>query len=433
MKIKSQIVALALALTSILYPVPAEASPLYSFSSHTFTSCGASGRSGPTLAQCKSAYSAASWAKNINYLNVSGGIESWTAPATGVYEITAAGAVGIGDNKARGLGAIIQARVTLTKGSVYRILVGQAGSNGSGGSGGGGGGTFFTDAVNNPIVIAGGGGGATFGIGTNSTLNGQTTTSGATNSDASTSGGTNGGGGSSSTYTGGGAGLTGNGAVPSSASANNYGGNSLSFVNGGTGGPTNNTAFGGFGGGGGTHGNTGGGGGGGGYSGGAGGPNYTGPHNGGGGGSFVIAGATNIATSNGSYAGSNSGITNLNQYNGTYESSTISHGYLTITNLNSVSVQVSSVSGGNIASFRTAFQVRATLSEAGGKVTFYQQGKIIPNCKQVSTGTTVATCSWSPSAKGAIAISASVIPNSDTMGSTSAPVTFLVGRRTTLR
>lgn len=433
MKIKSRLAALALALTSILYPVPAEASPLYSFSSHTFTSCGASGKNGPTLAQCKTEYSGATWANNSNYLNVSGGIESWTAPATGLYQITAAGAVGTGDNKARGLGAIIRATVTLSKGSVYRILVGQAGSNGTGGSGGGGGGTFLVDASNNPILIAGGGGGATFGIGTNSTANGATTTNGATNSDSSKSGGTDGGGGGSSTYTGGGAGLTGNGSAPSSGTASGYSGSSLSFINGGTGGPTQNTALGGFGGGGGTHGNTGGGGGGGGYSGGAGGPNYTGPHNGGGGGSFVIAGATNIATSNGSYAGSSSGITNLNEYNGTYESGTKSHGYLTITNLNSVSVQVSSVTGTNIAAFKTAFQVRATLSEAGGKVTFYQQGKVIPNCKQVATATTTATCSWSPSFKGAIAVSASVIPNSDTMGSTSPSVTFLVGRRTTLR
>ncbi len=433
MKMLGRAMALFISLASLLYPVQAQASPLYSFTSHTFTTCGASGRNGPTLTQCRNEYTGAIWSKNPGYLNVSGGIESWTAPSTGLYQITAAGAPGVGDNKVRGSGAIVRATVTLSKGSVYRILIGQAGSNGSGGSGGGGGGTFLVDASNNPILVAGGGGGATFGIGTNSTANGQTTTSGATNSDASTSGGANGGGGSSSRYTGGGAGMTGNGGVPSDAAINNYSGNSLSFTNGGTGGPTQNTAFGGFGGGGGTHGNTGGGGGGGGYSGGAGGPNYTGPHNGGGGGSFVMAGATNVATSNGSYAGSSSGITNLNQYNGTYESTTIPHGYLTITNLNSVSVQVSSVSGGNTASYRTSFQVRATLSEAGGKVTFYQQGKVIPNCKSISTGTTTATCSWSPSFKGAILITASVIPNSDTMGSTSPPVTFLVGRRTTLR
>lgn len=431
MKKRAPLLVVLISLLSLLSPVAAEAAPLYAFSSHTFTNCGATGRSGPTLNQCKTAYATAPWSANSSYLNLSGGIESWTAPSTGLYQITAAGAVGVGAAIVRGRGAIIQATVTLTKGSVYRILVGQAGSNGSGGSGGGGGGTFFTDAANNPIVVAGGGGGATNDIGTNNTLNGQTTTSGATNSDSSALGGTNGGGGNSSTYTGGGAGFTGNGTQPSSGSG--YAGYALSFINGGTGGPTSNTAFGGFGGGGGTHGNTGGGGGGGGYSGGAGGPNYTGPHNGGGGGSFVIAGATNIATSNGAYDGSSVGITNLNQYNGTYGSASIAHGYLTITNLNSISVQVSSVSGGNIASFRTQFQIRATLSEAGGKVTFYQQGKVIGNCKQITTATTTATCNWLPSVKGSIYITAAVLPNSDTMGSTSPPVTFLVGRRSGLR
>lgn len=424
-------VALGALLFSLISPVDAQAVPLYKFSSHTFTNCGATGRSGPTLNQCKTAYAAASWSTNSSYLNVSGGIESWTAPSTGLYQITAAGADGVGAGIARGLGAIIQATVTLNKGSVYRILVGQAGSNGTGGSGGGGGGTFFTDAANNPIVVAGGGGGATNDLGSATTANGQTTTSGANSSDGLIAGGTSGNGGASGTWTGGGAGLTGNSSQPSSGGT--YPGYALSFVNGGTGGPTQNTAFGGFGGGGGTHGNTGGGGGGGGYSGGAGGPNYTLAYNGGGGGSYVIAGATNIATSNGSYAGSSAGITNLNQYNGTYASSTISHGYLTITNLNYVSVQVSSVSGNNTASFRTAFQVRATLSEAGGRVTFYQQGKAIGNCVQIPTSTTTATCSWLPSVKGAITITAYVTPNSDTMGSTSPPVTFLVGKRTSLR
>lgn len=424
-------IALGALFFSLVAPVEAHATPLYSFSSHTFTNCGATGRSGPTLAQCKTAYASAPWSANSSYLNLSGGIESWTAPATGLYQITAAGADGVGAGIARGLGAIIQATVTLNKGSVYRILVGQAGSNGTGGSGGGGGGTFFTDELNNPIVVAGGGGGATDSLGSAATANGQTTTNGANSSDALIAGGTSGNGGTSGVYTGGGAGLIGNSSQPSSGSG--YAGYALSFINGGKGGPTATTAFGGFGGGGGTHGNTGGGGGGGGYSGGAGGPNYTLAYNGGGGGSYVIAGATNIATSNGSYAGSSAGITNLNQYNGTYASATISHGYLTITNLNSVSVQVSSVSGGNVASFRTQFQIRATLSEAGGKVTFYQQGKVIGNCKQISTLTTTATCSWMPSIKGAMSITASVLPNSDTMGSISPPITLLVGRRTTLR
>lgn len=435
MGMRHRLLVIMLLVATSLAPLPAEAAPLYHFTSHTFTNCGATGRSGPTYAACRNAYAPASWTADTNYLRLSGGIESWTAPATGLYQITAAGASGAGGGVVRGLGAIIQATVSLNKGDVYRILIGQAGSNtpsGSlGGSGGGGGGTFFTDAANNPIVVAGGGGGATENIAQAARINGQTTPAGSVSSDASILGGTNGGAGSSSVYTGGGAGLTGNGTQPSSASS--YPGFALSFVNGGTGGPSANTSVGGFGGGGGTHGNTGGGGGGGGYSGGAGGPNLTGIANAGGGGSFVMAGATNIATSNGSYAGSSSGITNLNRYNGTYASATPAHGYLTISVVDPVTLQLATVSGTNIANFRTQFQVRATLGQAGGRVTFFQQGKPISNCRRLYTATTTVTCNWTPSTKGSIPISALLIPNSDSMGATSQPITVLVGKRTTLR
>ena len=429
MKFARGVISTSLSLILILNPLPANASPLYSFSTHTFTNCGQTGRNGPSLSACKSSYSNASWRNNTDFFNVTNGIAFWKAPSTGLYQITAAGAAGVGANTAAGLGAIIQATVTLTKGSVYKILVGQAGSNGTGGSGGGGGGTFLTDSSNTPIIVAGGGGGATNEIGSATTANGQTTNNGSNNSDGTISGGTNGNGGNGGIYTAGGGGLTGNGLGGSNASS--YGGSGTSFTNGGTGGNTANTAFGGFGGGGGTHGNTGGGGGGGGYSGGAAGPNYTLRYNGGGGGSFVIAGASNISTSNGLYAGSSVG--NLGQYNGTYLSSTIPHGYLTITNLNSVSISVDSVSGSRVATFRTAFQLRATLGEAGGKVAFYQQGKIIPTCKQIITSTTTAICNWLPSAHASTVITAILTPNSDTMGSTSAPVIFSVVRRTNPR
>ena len=43
--------------------------PLYDFTSHTFTNCGATGRSGPTLANCKSSYDV-SWEDNTDYFNV---------------------------------------------------------------------------------------------------------------------------------------------------------------------------------------------------------------------------------------------------------------------------------------------------------------------------------------------------------------------------
>lgn len=243
MKARLRHLVLIILVASVLTPMPAEAAPLYQFSSHTFTNCGATGRNGPSLSACRSAYSQAKWSSDSRFLNISGGIESWTAPATGLYQVTAAGASGAGGGVVRGLGAIIQATVSLNKGSVYRILVGQAGSNtpgGSlGGSGGGGGGTFFTDALNNPIVVAGGGGGATENIAQAARINGQTTTSGSVSSDATILGGSNGSAGASSVWTGGGAGLIGNSTQPSNATS--YPGFALSFVNGGTGGPSTNS------------------------------------------------------------------------------------------------------------------------------------------------------------------------------------------------
>ena len=53
--------------------------PLYSFTSHTFTNANATGQKGPTLSAIKSAYSSASWAQNIKYLNMinNDGIQLW--------------------------------------------------------------------------------------------------------------------------------------------------------------------------------------------------------------------------------------------------------------------------------------------------------------------------------------------------------------------
>ena len=71
-------------------------SSLYNFTSHTFTNCGATSTSGPTLANCKSSYDT-SWEDNTNYFNVqTQGIQEWTVPQTGTYTIEAWGAAGGG-------------------------------------------------------------------------------------------------------------------------------------------------------------------------------------------------------------------------------------------------------------------------------------------------------------------------------------------------
>ena len=277
---------------------------LYSFSGFTFKNCGAAGRYGPTLQQMKTAYSATAWTQDLNNLSMaSQGIQLWTVPETRLYTITCAGAMGGGynDSYKAHMGIIMRNSFTLTKGSVIKILVGQAGTSYNSGSGGGG--SFVVNSNNMPILIAGGGGGG-FTSDTNLSTNSSGTTS--TNGQDNTSGtnataGKYGLGGQSTgnnPYSGGGGGFIGNGI--DAINVKNMGG--LSFMNGGNGGfcPVTATTVGGFGGGGGCNGSmpndipTGcGGGAGGGYSGGGAGDNQPGIEAGGGG-SYDI---TNVYTS----------------------------------------------------------------------------------------------------------------------------------------
>jgi hypothetical protein len=210
---------------------------------------------------------------------------TYTAPTTGVYQITAYGAQGgssIDGGGIGGLGAEFGGTFTLTAGEVLSIVVGGQGLTG-GEDGGGGGGSFVVAPGNTALLVAGGGGGGG-GDGGGGAVNGGAGllgTSGGTGLYSSNvslnNGGTggNGGGGNGSGATGGGGFFTDGGA----GSQGSYTGGK-SFLNGAAGAGV----YGGFGGGGGgsafsnyT------GGGGGGFSGGGGG-GYVGA--GGGGGSF---------------------------------------------------------------------------------------------------------------------------------------------------
>jgi hypothetical protein len=135
-------------------------SSLYEFTSHTFTNCGATGREGPTLADCKSSYDV-SWEDDTDLFNVqTQGVQEWTVPADGTYRIEAFGAqggAGAGQNSTDGgEGAKMQADFNLNSGTVLKIMVGQQPSSTSSG---GGGGTFVVLSNNTALIIAGGGGG----------------------------------------------------------------------------------------------------------------------------------------------------------------------------------------------------------------------------------------------------------------------------------
>jgi hypothetical protein len=147
-------------------------SALYAFSSWTFTNAGQTGNTGPNINQVRSAYSSQTWAQNNSYLSMTHqGIQEWTAPASGTYSITIAGAPGatnLPNNTSTtnvGLGAVLFGNVTLNRGVTYNIVIGQratpttSGDTANGGGSGGGGTFMYVKSNQNIVAIAGGGGG----------------------------------------------------------------------------------------------------------------------------------------------------------------------------------------------------------------------------------------------------------------------------------
>lgn len=349
---------------------------LYPFTSFRFTSAGVSGSTGPLGTRLLGAYTGStsgSYFTNPQYFTTGSyqGYQIWTVPQTATYEIEVAGAASGVSSYPRiysgSMGAIVKARVPLTQGQKFVMVVGQRSLNTavSGlayvGVGGGGGSFFVLSGSNTPYLVAGGAGGQGAysgdvmgfgGILKSGSLagNGSTATTGSL-SRHNAPGGTGSLGGrshintasvvSSNVYDGGGGGgFNGNGFNGSGVLANttngSTGGGGLSFISGAVGGVAsstytpNNATQGGFGGGGG--GTPIAGGGGGGYAGGAGswGSSQPASDGGGGGSSYIISLASGIATSDGNYDGSStfsgSAITNLNSYNS-------GSGYIQITKL----------------------------------------------------------------------------------------------------
>jgi hypothetical protein len=284
---------------------------------HTFTTCSQTGRLGPTKAQMDAAYSSATW--STTYINQGNyqGYQDWTVPVSGIYEFTVNGAAGYEGNGAAttGFGAIVKGRVSLTKGEIITVAVGQRGNAGSGPTwGGSGGGTFVVrKSTNQPLFVAGGG---SADANTGAGRNGALTTVGGTSATGALGGLATFGGRSTGGFSPGGGGFTGVG------EAGNLGDSAGgSFANGLTATAQSRIGgAGGFGGGASAEGNSvGQSGGGGGYSGGAGARNTSGGTAGGGGGSYIIPTATNVATSTGLFDGistiGGNAITNLNAFN----------------------------------------------------------------------------------------------------------------------
>jgi hypothetical protein len=295
---------------------------LYTMASntHTFTTCGQTGRVGPTQVQMRAAYDTASngnWDETYISQGTFQGYQDWTVPVSGIYEFTASGAAGNDGSGAGtvGRGAIVKGRVALTKGEIITIAVGQRGAASSNAPwGGSGGGTFVVRKTGNePLFVAGGGAGEpNVGAGRDGSL----TQLGGRPTNNALAGGTTPGFGGVAT-----GGFSGAGGGFFSRGQNGLDLGGGSFLDGLTqGAPSRVGGSGGFGGGGQSDGtNIGQSGGGGGYSGGGGARSTSSNHSGGGGGSFITSTATSVATSTGLFDGiaffNGVAITNLAAYN----------------------------------------------------------------------------------------------------------------------
>lgn len=382
----------AMTMISLNLHLPAQAA-LYSFTSHTFSTCSATGYTGPSESACRSAYST-TWDENSSNFTVVNGIQKWTVPASGTYRIKAIGSVGGGYSGGNyGFGASIQGDFTLTQGEVISILVGQQGVSSSGYGQGGGGGSFVARSSGTPLIVAGGGGSMSAGggdAGSSRTAracgDASLTTSGmagcyysATPGDGVGAAGTNGsaGGAISSPWNGyPGSGFLGNASV----------GGAKSWSDGMLGGNLSTYGVGGFGGGG--SGGMYGGSGGGGYSGGGASSRHS---HGGGGGSY------------------NSGVNKVEALN-----NQVAPGSVVIT-LVSVAISDTTTTLATPSSFtyRVATNLIATVTTSG-RVTFFANGKRIGGCiniPTISSSSITATCSYKPSFRGNIQISATFTPS----------------------
>lgn len=92
-----------------------------------------------------------------------------------------------------------------------------------------------------------------------------------------------------------------------------------------------------------------------------------------------------------------------------------------------------SFSGGAQGAYRTLGTITATAT-LSGKVTFYERGKIIPGCKNKATnGSLAATCSWRPSTRGNVSISATNKPTNSYVSNATTSLKVFVTTRTGAR
>jgi hypothetical protein len=93
-----------------------------------------------------------------------------------------------------------------------------------------------------------------------------------------------------------------------------------------------------------------------------------------------------------------------------------------------------SFTAGLNATFRSSTTITIS-SNSPGKANFYASGKIIPGCRSVTTASSsspyIYNCTWKPSQRGGVSISATVIPNNGNLVGNSSATSSVTTRTTT--
>jgi hypothetical protein len=100
----------------------------------------------------------------------------------------------------------------------------------------------------------------------------------------------------------------------------------------------------------------------------------------------------------------------------------------TATTNSSLSIALNPAS--STATYRAVTTIRATVSTPG-RVDFFHEGKIIPNCRNLSTSANIANCSWKPSKHAYVNLTARLRPSgSGFLNTSSEPLRLFVTKRT---
>lgn len=98
-----------------------------------------------------------------------------------------------------------------------------------------------------------------------------------------------------------------------------------------------------------------------------------------------------------------------------------------------VSISIAAASGSNTAIFRTAKSLTATVNTPS-RVTFYQNGKKIAGCIKILSSGGSAICTWKPSRRGNLVLTADGVPlDSSYLSATAQSLNILVSDRSNAR